>query len=308
MSAPNTNLADYILPLNMNGLSGRMLKVSAKKKQNREVLLIYGHHSSIERMIGLADYLRDFGSVTMPDLPGFGGMDPYYKIGQKPTIEALADYLAAFIKLRYKGRRFSVIGLSLGFAIVTRMLQKYPEIAKKTDIVVSIVGLTSRRDFIFSRPKHMLFRYGSSLFSNRLPGALLKHVAFRPIFIRSIYRIMADHNPKLKHAPQEIRQSWIEFEIELWRCNDPRSYMETGLSMMVLNLPKERVGVPVHHVAIKKDRYLNNTVVEQHMRQIYSDFFLYKIALPLHAPSVIANADDAARYVPARLRRVFKQA
>ena|SRR3990167_7293812 len=306
MSAPNTNLADYILPLNMNGLSGRMLRLPAKKKSSREILLVYGHHSSIERWAGLAEYLHGFGSVTMPDLPGFGGMDPYYKIGQKPTIDALADYLAAFVKLRYKNRRFSVIGLSLGFVIVTRMLQKYPELAKKTDIVVSIVGFTNKKDFIFSKPKHMLFRYASSFFSNRLPSAILKYIAFRPIFIRIIYKIMANRNPKLKHASAETRSEWVDFEIGLWRCNDPRTWTETALSMMILDLPKNHIDMPVHHVAIKKDRYLDNVMVEQHMREIYSDFIVYKIKLSLHAPSVMASAADAARYVPAQLRNVFK--
>lgn len=131
MSKRQKNIVDYIQPLNMNGLQGRVLQMPAPKNKNREILFIYGHHSSLERWWGLVQNFNRYGAVTMPDLPGFGGMDSFYKIGEKPTIDNLADYLASFIKMRYKRRRFTIIGMSLGFVIATRMLQRYPDLAKK---------------------------------------------------------------------------------------------------------------------------------------------------------------------------------
>src|SRR5687767_2102595 len=119
--------ADYIVPLNMNGLRGRMLRVPTPKNKNREILAIYGHHALIERWWGLIQNLNEFGGVTMPDLPGFGGMDSFNKIDQKPTIDNYADYLAAFIKMRYKRQRITILGISFGFVVATRMLQRYPE-------------------------------------------------------------------------------------------------------------------------------------------------------------------------------------
>src|SRR5581483_6795608 len=77
--------ADYIVPLNMNGLQGRMLHLPAPAGRKREILLLYGHHSSLERWWGIAQVLNRYGAVTMPDLPGFGGMDSLYKIGRKPS-------------------------------------------------------------------------------------------------------------------------------------------------------------------------------------------------------------------------------
>src|SRR5215218_498478 len=109
------NAADYIVPLNMNGLEGRMLHVPAPAGKNREILLLYGHHAMLERWWGLVENLSEFGSVTMPDLRGFGGMDSFNKIGRYPNIDAFADYLAAFIKLRYKRKRITIIGISFGF-------------------------------------------------------------------------------------------------------------------------------------------------------------------------------------------------
>ncbi len=97
------NPVDYIVPLNINGLEGRMMRVpAASAKKDREILLVYGHHAMIERWWGLVENLYEYGNVTMPDLPGFGDMDSFYKINRRPDIDAFADYLAAFIKLRYK--------------------------------------------------------------------------------------------------------------------------------------------------------------------------------------------------------------
>ncbi len=130
-------MADYILPLNINGLQGRMLRLPSTGRKKREIMYIYGHHSSLERNFGVAEYLNKYGSVTVPDLPGFGGMDSFYKISKEPTLDNMADYLASFIKLRYKKQKFTLTGLSLGFMIITRMLQRYPEIAKQVDVLVS---------------------------------------------------------------------------------------------------------------------------------------------------------------------------
>src|SRR5205085_8468415 len=95
---PRLDIEQYLSPLSINGMDGRMLYMPAPKNKNRDIVIVYGHHTSIERMFGFARFLNRYGSVTIPDFPGFGGMESFYKIGKKPTIDNLADYLAAFIK------------------------------------------------------------------------------------------------------------------------------------------------------------------------------------------------------------------
>src|SRR6185312_14576812 len=113
MAKTESKPADYIQPLYINGLNGRMLHTpSVSRKYTREILLVYGHHALLERWWGLVENLRELGNVTMPDLPGFGGMDSFYKIGRTPTLDAFADYLAAFIKMRYRNRRVTIVGIS----------------------------------------------------------------------------------------------------------------------------------------------------------------------------------------------------
>src|SRR4051812_15783977 len=106
------NPADYIVPLNMNGLRGRMLKMpSANPNRQKEILLLYGHHAMLERWWGFVQNLNLYGNVTMPDIPGFGGMDSFHKAGRRPNVDAFADYLASFVKLRYKRKRITIVAI-----------------------------------------------------------------------------------------------------------------------------------------------------------------------------------------------------
>jgi pimeloyl-ACP methyl ester carboxylesterase len=304
-------MADYILPLNINGLQGRMLRMPPPKGKRREIMFVYGHHSSLERNFGVAEFLNKYGGVTVTDMPGFGGMDPFYKIGKKPTLDDMADYLAAFIKLRYKkNQRFDLTGLSLGFMIVTRMLQKYPDIAARINVLVSFAGFAKRDDFKYKRSTYYLFRGGTWFFSRRLPAAFLKYFAFRSFFIRLGYKyfepmFVKEKDTKIRRADEKQRQERIDFEVFLWQSNDPRTYMSIAHTMFTLDLTRHHVDHSVYHVAIEGDRYFENVRVEQHMRRIFSDFILVDAKLPAHAPSIIASAKEAAPYVPAQLRKLL---
>lgn len=300
--------ADYILPLNMNGLSGRMLRVAPPKNKKLEILFVYGHHASLERYFGMAELMNKYGGITVPDLPGFGGMDSFYKIGEKPTPDNYADYLASFIKLRYKNKRFVLAGYSLGVVIITRMLQKYPELSSRVDMVISIAGFSHRNDFTFSSRRYWAYRFVAGFFSYRLTSALYKHLILRPIFIRYVYRYMFNARQKFSGKREQELKRAIEMEVDLWRSNDPRTYMATTHLMLTLNLPAYgHASLPIYHAGVDNDHYFNNVRVEQHLRRIYSDFHYGKIKTPTHAPSIIATAQDAAVFVPKEFIRVMKK-
>lgn len=301
------NPADYIHPLHINGLSGRMIRIQPPKKHSREILFIYGHHASLERYFGVAEYLNGLGGITVPDLPGFGGMDSFYKIGEKPTLDNMADYLAAFIKLRYKKRRFIISGYSLALMIITRMLQKYPEITKKVDMVVSIAGFTHKSDFEFSRKRILIYKAGTWLFSHRLPALFFRYVILQSVFIRYAYRHM--HNAKQKFIGKtgaELEKT-IAMEVQLWQRNDVRTYMYSARTMLSLDLTNHHIDLPVYHAGVENDHYFDNVRVEEHMRQIFSDFIEDKIKTPTHAPSVIATAKDAELFIPKTFIKLMKK-
>ena len=114
--------------ININGLAGRLLKLPpVSGAKNKQILLIYGMHSSLERMYSTANFLSRYGAVTLPDLPGIGGMTPFYEIGHKPSLDSYADYLYSLLKARKLQSRVTVVSMSFGFLVLTKMLQKYPE-------------------------------------------------------------------------------------------------------------------------------------------------------------------------------------
>lgn len=296
-----------IKPLNMNGLSGRMLYLPAPKNKKRHILLLYGHHASIERMYGIAETLNTYGSVTMPDFPGFGGMDSFYKIGMKPTIDTMADYLASFVKLRFRGKKITIAGMSLGFAIATRMLQRYPELVKKVDLLISMVGLTHYQDIIFSKPRVLMYKTLSEVFSFRLTAALFHSIILSPIMIRTAYAKTYNARNKLEHLSEEERKRAVEFEIKLWRSEDTRTYMRMTLAMLRLDNCTKQINLPVEHVSIENDQYFDHPTVEQHMRIIFNDFNEHVAVLPHHAPSVIADKKEAKPFVPSSIKKVLRK-
>lgn len=298
------NPSDYIVPLNMNGLQGRMLYMPAPAGKKREILFIYGHHSSLERWFGLAQVLNRYGAVTAPDLPGFGGMQSFYKIGRKPTIDNMADYLAAFVKMRYKRKPVTIVGLSFGFVVATRMLQRYPDLAKKVDMIVSVVGFAHHDDFIFSPPRYWMYRAMSRTFSLPVASSLFRIIALHPSMLRLFYARTHNARHKFKDFGEEEFRQMIEVEIWLWRNNELRTYMYTSNQFLRLDNCKQQINLPVWHVSVSGDHFLDNDLVEQHLQVIFAKLHSMKVSgITKHAPTVVATAKDAAPFVPIRLRR-----
>lgn len=299
------NLAEYITPLRMNGMRGRMLRVPPSGRRKKEILLIYGHHASLERMFGLAEDLSQYGTVTIPDLPGFGGMESFYKLGSKPTIDNLADYLAAFLKLKYKKKRVNIIAVSFGFLVVTRMLQKYPDLAKKVDILVSAVGFAHKTDFRASDKSRKLYALIAKFYSLSVPAWLLRYTVLTNPVLTHYYRAVAGRHSKLKDASIEERDKRIAFEVVLWQKNHLRTHMYTLNQMLEVDLCDMQVDLKVYHVGVRHDRYFNNHVVEQHLRVIYKDFEATPTSLSVHAPTVVATASEVAPFMPKKLRTIL---
>lgn len=306
------NPADYIVPLSIGGLEGRILHIPAlplepgAPKSNREVLFVYGHHSTLERWWRLMEVLSEYGAVTMPDLPGFGGMDSFYKIGQKPTIDAMADYLAAFIKWRYKRKKVVIAGMSFGFVVATRMLQRYPELVKKVDMLISIAGFAHKDDFKLSKRTYRTYLLGAGIFQYRLPALMFKTLFLNKPVLRIAYRV--SDNEKFRNTDAASFKKLIDVEVHLWRVNNVRTAMKTTVEFLTLNNCRQSVDLPVYHIGIEGDRYFDNHVVEQHMRIIFTDFQLLEtLDMVNHAPSVVATAEEAAAFIPPKLRQLLSQ-
>lgn len=298
------NLADCIVELNMHGMKGRMLKVpAANKNKKREILVLYGHHALIERWFGLVENLNDYGAVTMVDLPGFGGMDTFYKIGEKPTLNAMADYLAAFVKMRYRRKRITIVGISYGFVVATRMLQRNPELAKKVDLLVSIVGFMHRDDFLFKPRQRAFFRHATRVLAARPIPFLIRYLALNKFIIKNIYIRSPFGKKRFLEMEATDFAAMMDFEVKLWQVNDVRTHWATTSEFLNLDNCKKKVNLPVWHVAASNDHYFNNYNVEQHMRVVFSDYTQVVMKSHAHTPSIMGTKKEMAIMVPAKLKR-----
>lgn len=305
MPAPK-NPADYIQPLNMNGLEGRMLHMPHPKGGKREILFIYGHHSSLERWWGIARFLNRYCAVTMPDLPGMGGMDSFYSIGKRPSLDSFADYMAAFIKLRYKRKNVTIVGMSFGFVVATRMLQRYPELIKKVDMLVSFAGFAHHNDFAFPKWEWLSYKTIAKILTYRLPATFFRKVCLHSRIIRLSYKL--SNNAKFKGITGEELEEIGKFEVHLWHVNDVRTWGYTLNEFLTLDNTKTRVEMPVYHMAVKGDHYFDNYHVEQHFRVVFNEYqLLAELDLHNHAPSVIADEKAAGVFIPPKLRRLLQK-
>jgi pimeloyl-ACP methyl ester carboxylesterase len=301
------NPANFIEPLYINGLNGRMLHIPSSKKNKRELLLIYGHHALLERWWGLVQNLQDFGTVTMPDLPGFGGMDSFYGIGRAPTIDAYADYLAAFVKMRYRRKRVTIVGISFGFVVATRMLQRYPELTNRVDLVVSVVGFMHETDFLFKPRQRTNFHLLARMFSWPPVAWLIRYCGLNGFVIKHIYiRTPAGRRRFLAMDPAEFK-TLMDFEVKLWQANDVRTHWRTTSEFLKLDNCQVPINLPIWHVASKGDHYFDNHIVEQHMRVVFSDYHQGVMDSKAHTPSVLGDKRELSIMVPAGLRKELRK-
>jgi len=308
MAKKTKQAADFIVPLNINGLEGRMMHLPAPKAHaDREILIVYGHHSSLERWWGFAQNFNKYGAVVMPDLPGFGGMESFYKLGKEPTLDNMADYLASFVQWRYKRKKVVIVGLSFGFLVATRMLQRYPALTKKVELLVSAVGFSHYEDFVFSRTRLRIYRALSKFITHRPMPFIFRYTALDPWVLRRAYHKTFNARKKFAGASPEDMERMMDMEIVLWHANDVRTHWFTTHQMLTVDNCTKQVNLPVWHVAAGTDQYFHAHLVEQHMRIIFSDFYNFPNSSKLHAPSVIATAKESASFIPIAMRRELQR-
>ncbi len=305
MASKTDKFESSISPMQFNGMQGRYLSLPRPAKKNRDILLIYGHHASLERMKGLALALNKYGSITIPDLPGFGGMDSFYKIGRKPDIDQLAEYLASYIKLRYKKQRFTVIGISFGFIIVTRMLQLYPRLADQIDFVVAGVGFLSHHDIKYPKSKQFVWKCITAINSTRFFSFITKRIVLNRHVIKVLFDISERKNRGNETEEQRIER--IDFEIKLWTVNDVRTHFYTLNQMLHVEITDKPVSTPLWHLSVDGDQYLDAHSAKEHIRAVYSDYKHASVESDKHAPTVVASAEEAMNFIPLAVRRALNK-
>ena len=301
------NPKDYIRPLNINGLQGRMMVIPDRFKkagQGNEILFVYGVHASLERSWGLMQYLARFGRVTMPDLPGFGGMTPFYEIGIKPSFDSYADYLASFIKLRYKGKKITLMAMSYSFSVVIIMLQKYPELKDKINVLISAVGVNDRNNFVFTKFQRVVF--WMLFFLCRTPGLtwVMRHIIFRRGLFRLFYR---KNHPKMRGFSDQKRNELIDFETYLWHANDVKTYGTVMNDLFNVRHNNIKIPMTVNHIGTLNDQWLKDVRVQDRMNELFDRVVVHISPMKNHGSTVIGGEDEAREIIPQTIEKILKK-
>jgi pimeloyl-ACP methyl ester carboxylesterase len=238
-------------------------------------------------------------------LPGFGGMQSFYKIGKQPTIDNYADYLAAFIKMRYKRRRLVIIGISFGFVVATRMLQRYPELVSKVDFVVSVAGFMHRDDFAIGPAKRRMLGVAARLLAVRPLAWIVRYTALAlPATYNAYAKIPASTTCLLAMEPfAEHRKP--EAEKNLWQLNDLSTHCRVMAACMKVDNCRSTVALPVWYLYPRQGGCIDEAIAKQHMLIAYQACHI----LPIKAASVHSKV-PAGEYgsefaLPAGLRKAL---
>lgn len=302
------DLDKYIHDFEMSGLKGRYVKAPASNPaaKNVNILVIHGHHSSHERLQGVIELLTEYGNVCVPDMPGFGGMSSLFSVGEKPSVDRLADYMAAFVKLHYgKRKKFVVVGYSMGFLVATKLLQKYPQLHPQVLDIISVAGLVHYDDISFSKNRKLFYHISANIVGTPLAAYLTKAIFLRKWFLGTIYTRLHNAKDKFGNLDKQSVKKMVDFEVGLWRANDVRTWCYTTKEMLTADLLTGQKQLPFNliSVTVKNDRYFDTATTEQHLNIAYQKVVSITADLEQHGGSRIETAAEAAGFLPAKVRK-----
>lgn len=283
-----------ISSLRVNRLVGRMLRVSSKTSR-REILLVYDLHMDLELVQQFAKKLSRYGSVTAPDLPGFGGMTSFYKTNQKPTIENYCAYLAAIIKLRYKNRRVSIVGLGVGGTFVVKTLQHYPDVCAKVNSVLLLGSLVEKSDRKMSRSKRLFSKIGYKVLLLRPISLLGGTIIMRGPFLRIALGLA-----NLQSGP--VNNNAVAEQDRLWRGDDLRSHLSIQKELLQQVITPKRLDVPTFALAINTPKDFDYASWSEHVKIVFSD-----VRIVHSRRKVEVAANDLFEQLPSEAKKFLRQ-
>lgn len=302
MSKKGISPSQFILPININGLDGRSLNLPAVNAHNKkQILIVYGFNSNLEKWWGLATSITNYCNVTMVDLPGMGGMDSFYKIKIKPSIDSYADYLASFVKLRFKRKKVSIIGIDIGFVIVTRMLQRNPDLINKVNLIVGINAFSHYGDLSYSRKDKIFILAKRYLFLLPFSTQLVKVLTSNSLFLGFKYSDIAKN-------PSKENRMLLRFQIDLAKESDARSKNYLEYQLLKLDNSHKALSLPMWHVSLGKPSFLGNPkTVSEHLKVIFRDYHYAPSKLVRKKPVIVYDSKIGKKILPAAVRRQLKK-
>jgi len=289
----------YIHPLKYKTLVGRQA-IIGKKNVKLNIVYIYGTHSSLERSWGIIQALSDYGNLYAPDMPGFGGMDSLYKIKQVASIDNLADFIIDYLEHQFDGQKYCLIGLSFGFVVITRALQKKPQLKNNVLSLVSLSGFSKYDEFKFSRIRHFGYLQGSRFFDHYLLSRFFEKIVLSNFVLSNFYLRTYNAKNKLIGSVMDYEKQ-VKFEVNLWHQNDVRTWLHTTREFLKLDNTKKKIDLNLLHVTAKNDNFFDYQKVINNFKLIFKQVDYDLVDFNSHSVSILANKSEAQTLIPKKL-------
>lgn len=303
MARKSISPINFIHSIFINGLDGRFIYYPSKQNPKNNILIVYDIDSNIEKWWGLVISLSRFGNVTMMDLPGMGGMDSFYRIKKLPTIDNYGNYLAAFIKLRFRRKRLHLIGIGYGVSIITSMLNQNDDLVRKFISINSINGYTHRDDFVMTKFNKFTTLINYYLFALLPFSSLIKPFTLTNSYLREKY-VLGISAKNVKEFGIEFLEKFI---YDLEKETDLRTRFYIYKDLLKLDLCKKQFNIPFKQINIGiNNSKLANKFVEQHFRIIYRNYSYLPSKLVRKIPLVLNDPKIALKMLPNKLRKDLK--
>lgn len=296
--------------LSQGGMTGRLATYKARTNTKRVIYMISGMHTSHERMSPIAHYFSKYGTVIAPDLPGVGGMDSFFTVNQEFSLNSYADFLYDFFKQQKikSTNKPTIVGMSFGFLVLTRMLQRHPDTHDWFEQVVAIGGFGQQSDF--NNKLAVKITPVISLPLSTRPGAwFLETFIFKKPVLKVLFKIAKlIGNTKHNSVSNEDRKALIDMETSLWVENDARTRFHIYRMFLNTNLVKgaQPIGNHLYNLFIPSDQWVKHDEVQKSMKRLYKKVTKLQLDSTLHAPSVISGEEEIDTMFKEALTKVFR--
>lgn len=269
--------------------------------RGRPLFMVIGFHSTVKRFMPLIEYLSDYFTIYVPELPGNSTPEPL------PMEHTSVNYAKIFNKLltHLKLKNCLLAGFSLGAIIVIRMLEEiHNNNLRGVNNISHIMLVAGVYDAdLFHIP--LRFRFAIEIIKRANPNnPILYHIAyfclhskrFLKWFLTMIYRKEPDFEKVVEH------------QIELTLNMDTRAWLELAHDIFNLHFSSEflRFEIPATLVNNLSDDILDGKKTTEGFLRMFPKAKNFNLTLPRHSPKGPINLDFVDKLLKPLLPHIKK--
>jgi len=187
-------------------------------------------------------------------------------------------------------------------------MQRYPELVKKVDLLVAMVGFMHKDDFVWSPRRRNFFRRATRVFAMPPVATFIRYAGLNKPVIHMFTKRLPNSKRRFIEVSAEEFDATVDFDVQIWQANDVRTHWYTTSQFLNVDNCSKSINLPVYHVTSSEEHYFNNEVVKQHMLVVFNEYHHYLAKSKAHTPSILGDKQDMRTMLPPGLRRILNRA